>query len=101
MFRVWTKKIGRVGKSESHVYFLALTCSDAEQSGKPFLLKGNFIRFILNIHVTVPFVGVCVPFPLNSILSVHKHRLFIYLIFLILSTDECTSLNRIFAIRYL
>ena len=44
MFRVWTKNLGRVGKSEAHVYFLALTCSDAEQFGKPFLLKGNFIR---------------------------------------------------------
>ena len=45
MFRVWTKNLGRVGKSEAHVYFLALTCSDAEQLGKPFLLKGNFIPF--------------------------------------------------------
>ena len=44
MFRVWTKNLDRVGKSEAHVYFLALTCSDAEL-GKPFLLKGNFISF--------------------------------------------------------
>ena len=47
MFRVWTKNLGRVGKSEAHVYFLALTCSDAEQLGKPFLLKGNFILILL------------------------------------------------------
>ena len=46
MFRVWTKNLGRVGKSEAHVYVLALTCSDAEQLGKPFLLKGNFIFHI-------------------------------------------------------
>ena len=45
--RVWTKKLGRVGKPEAHVYFLALTCSDAEQLGKPFLLKGNFISIFL------------------------------------------------------
>ena len=38
------KNLGRVGKSEAHVYFLALTSSDAEQLGKPFLLKGNFIN---------------------------------------------------------
>ena len=44
MFRIWTKNLGRVGKSEAHAYFLALTCSDAEQLGKPFLLKGNFIN---------------------------------------------------------
>ena len=44
MFRVWTKKLDRVGKSESHVYFSALTCSVTEQLGKPFLLKGNFIE---------------------------------------------------------
>ena len=43
MFRVWTKNLGTVGKSEAHVYFLALTCSDAEQDGKPFPLKGKFI----------------------------------------------------------
>ena len=43
MFRVWTKNLGRIGKSEAHVYFFTLTCSDAEQLGKPFLLKGNFI----------------------------------------------------------
>ena len=67
MFRVWTKNLGGVGKSEAHVYCLALTRSDqdqdsllvkrrndnhspgttdaAEQLGKPFLLKGNFIFF--------------------------------------------------------
>ena len=48
MFRVWTKNLGRVGKSEAHVYFLALICSDAEQLGKPFLLKGNFFCLFLN-----------------------------------------------------
>ena len=51
MFKVWTKNLGRVGKSEAHVYFLALTCSDAEQLGKPFLLKGNFIT--LKIHADI------------------------------------------------
>ena len=44
MFRVWTNNLGKVGKAEAHVYFLALTGSDAEQLGKPFLLKGNFIN---------------------------------------------------------
>ena len=43
MFMVWTKTLGRVGKSEAHVYVLALTCSGVEQLGNPFLLKGNFI----------------------------------------------------------
>ena len=46
MFRVWTKNLGRVGTSEAHLHFLALTCSDVEQLGKPFLLKGNFIPII-------------------------------------------------------
>ena len=46
MFSVWTKNLGRVGKSEAHVHFLALTCSDAEQLGKSFLLKRNFINSI-------------------------------------------------------
>ena len=58
MFRVWTKKLGRVGISESHVYFLALTCRDAEQLGKPFLLKGNFI-FLSNVLYL--FIGGLVP----------------------------------------
>ena len=52
MFRVWTKNLGRVGKSEAHVYFLALTCSDAEQLDKPFLLKGNFITSILSEDIS-------------------------------------------------
>ena len=52
MFRVWTKTLGRVGKSESHVYVLALTCSDADQLGKPFLIKRNFIFFHLTYDMT-------------------------------------------------
>ena len=48
MFRVWTKNLGWVKKSEAHVYFLALTCNEAEQLGKHFLLKGNFIMFSFN-----------------------------------------------------
>ena len=50
MLRVWTKILGRIGKSEAHVYLLALTCSDAEQLGKPFLLKGNFIKCYRKSH---------------------------------------------------
>ena len=44
MFRVWTNNLGRVGKAEAHVYFLALTGSDTKQLGNSFLLKGNFIN---------------------------------------------------------
>ena len=51
MFRVWTKNLGRVGKSEAQVYFLALTCSDAKQFGKPFLLKGNFISHLMSTEL--------------------------------------------------
>ena len=58
MFRFWTKSLGRVGKSEAHVYFLALTCSDAEQLGKPFLLKGNFI-FLLNNRNQITIIWIC------------------------------------------
>ena len=53
MFRVWKKNLGRVGKSEAHVYFLALTYSDAEQLGTPFLLKGNFIMNNSQIIYTI------------------------------------------------
>ena len=42
---------GRVGKSEAQAYFLALTCSDAEQLGKPFLLKGKFIQNVYEENV--------------------------------------------------
>ena len=49
MFRVWTKKLGRVGKSESHVY---VTCSDAEQLGKPFLLKETLFTACNNVLKT-------------------------------------------------
>ena len=54
------KKLGRVGKSESHVYFLALTCSDAEQLGKPFLLKGNFIHlYFTSNHSLYIWLIIC------------------------------------------
>ena len=61
MFRVWTKNLARVGKSEAHVhvYCLALTCSDAaEQLGKPFLLKGNFIFFSFNYYSKLLQIGL-------------------------------------------
>ena len=49
MFRVGTNNLGRVGKSEAHVYFIALTCSDEEQLGKPFLLQVNFENLISSL----------------------------------------------------